>query len=663
MSKVAEKFYAVSNSLLSPGFLGTTAGLAVVGAVFAPVLLTIAAMVAAFLGTSAIVSGVVRGIRNISRRSNFLGDNDKSKSRQQTKSRKTKKEKTEIVDRDIVYDRRKGRWNISALPIDMKPTVDSFGEFSLKGKNKLFDVGGIRGAVWGQAGSNGIVTFSFKVGSEEAAIKLADIISQSNDRRLSTASITHTPDGKGYICTCVNPEGISLLFRKAEFKAKEAEVKIKTQSVNQYEVKGCKTAEEAREKFERLKAADNLGQLRQVNTYECLEKFMDGKKLDSKMYGQPYEAKQTELGTYIINDVYVSTTLHKSMVKGGEMMDNEQLMSNVLSDSNAVCEKVSAACEASIDGVNLGKEKVVSLSEGKVMSVDKMMSLSEKTMKSFENNEERHYLRIKCDSPEAIADWLNHGKIPVRCPVSLVSGGKGMFNEEPGVICVPVDRKMLDELYPVMTEKEYRSLERYSQAGIDSKVLNAAAIGERLKANGECSVISDREIPIIGPICSGTSGIELRERLLSENCTELNTIEHLNQWAKDASMIDSVNITVDPEKSQLVIKSTVNNGKSSTTKIETRTLTKDELDSVSRRLPVSPVESKDFLMQLHPEYFKTYQSAVGNGKGMFADPVQDFLAGRKPETLVQKMKRQKAQKVSQGLNTKTAKATAKPKIS
>lgn len=641
MAKRLENFLTVTNSVLSPGFLGVMAGLAVTAAIFAPFVLTLVIAGAAFGIVSSIVSGVVKSMRNGMRERAFTASSGKD-GRQQRAQVKTRSEavgQDRVVDRDIVYDRRRGMWNISALPIDMKPTATSYGDYSLKGRVKKFDIGGIRGVVEGRAKSNGLTEFSFVLGDEKSAVKLSDIIMNSDDRHLSTASIRHSPDGRGYVCTCADPEGISLLFRKAEFSPKDVRVETKLHSVNQYEVKGCRTAEEARERFEQMKAECRLSDLRLVNSYEHVSTSMDGRQLSSSMNGKPYETKQMEIGSFIINDVYVATTAYKSTVMGGEMMDREHLASSVLTDPEAVSERLDAVCEASVDGMCLDCSRTVSLSDGKSMSVDRMDALAAKTAREFEDFDSRHYLKFKVSGPDELKAVLAGGVVPSDSVLTLVSNGRGSQNEEPGTFCIPVEGDMFDRLCPVLSEGDAARLGDYAGFGLSEDTLRSAVIGDRLSRHGECSVRFSETLGLYNSRIMGVGGHELAERLSDPNAYEFKTLEHMQLWAKEASRIEDVSVNVDYSRSELTIRSTVSNGLSSSTKVETRSLSAEELESVSRRLPLSSSAGKDLLMQCHPEYFKTYRGS--DGRSMFSDPVKDFIDGRRPETHLERSERQR----------------------
>ena len=131
------------------------------------------------------------------------------------------------------------------------------------------------------------------------------------------------------------------------------------------------------------------------------------------------------------------------------------------------------------------------------------------------------------------------------------------------------------------------------------------------------------------------------------------------QWSREAAEINAVSIEIDVKNREMRISSSVGEGRS--VKVERFPMTEEQLDALSRRGAITRLESKELLMQLHPDYFKTFSD--GKGQSLFDDPLGAFYRGEKPTVKKeQAVTRQAAQTKTVAVKRQqTEKAAPKPR--
>lgn len=603
--------------------------LVIVAALFAPALIGVAAVVAFTPALVRAAKKVGSYVRNKQSEEGFKADK-----RQNTK----RHGRNVVVDNSLLYDNRRQQWNIAAFPLELGLPNDKHvnGTTAANSNVRYFDCCGIKDFVTGVAHRNGTADFSFKCKDFDNALKIeAYLKANESHPSLRGASIRRDVDG-GFVCNCRDPHAIVALVKAGQFQPKDATVTTVTRDVKQFIVSGCETYEEALAKFEA-----NRSNMSPANAYSHIESKLNDRFVESVGYN-PLRPSRMEVGSFIIDVVREHSSTLTGTVPGAQALSDKEIADSLLVNKEIIPETSESKEFVSLymfsDKEKANMAHFVRFGNGRTLDVDKIESQAAAAAADISNTK---YLTVTFQTKEELQEALERGYINKKSFMEITDGrnDREIIQEGGFQMHMPLDDKTLKRLH--VTGDDSDSIGRYSGLGISPATLEMACIGVSMKETGHCPVVNDSVIPISGFSANGTRVEELKDRIGNDNAPQLDSLVQINQWSKQAAMIQNIDIDVDLKDETLRIRSTVSNGVFTHTKTETKKLSAKELEDFSRRDPITSSQAKDLFMQTHPNYFSIYRSG---GKSIFSDPIGDFMAGRKPKTKIEAYRQKKSQK-------------------
>ena len=510
----------------------------------------------------------------------------------------------EAVSRGKYWSRRQG-WDLDRIPFDLAP--------SISGDSMLLYKKGYDQAIAAMHRRDGSADFTFVVDDGSAAARVSEHISKSG----SAAQVRRMGDG-GFMVVSSSPEEASRLLGVA-CPLSKVEVAGEVHSVNQYRVGGCATFEEALAKFRSMKEDGALGAPEHACIYEVREaagqRRTDGEK--------PCPPVSLNAGEWIVNDEKVDAYRCEVTVAGTDRSDAalHAISSMDMSASESVPSK-SAGSRLSNGAEDVSR--TVEDSHGRSVALVRAASMPAGLS-----------VLVRCSSLAEVQSVLTDGRIPQG---RLVEIGRDMQCGAMDVL-LPADSERIGRL--ALQSGASPSQARFNvSVGVTesdllaSEVLAAAAAGETMTLRVK------EDLPLDGGLSGGTSLKDLSERLSSQRLAALDE-ESARLWTEDAARIQSVRMDVDLKSMELRVSSKVDD----VMKVETRKLSEEDVRAFERRGTLSQAEMKDVLMQLHPDYFRSYSSAAG--RETVHDPLSDMIAGRPPLTTTQYWNQKTAQAKAQ----------------
>lgn len=616
----------------------TLIALGVVAAALSPVLIGIAA---AAVITPALVRAAKRVVSNV--KNGQSREEPRATGRKKTK----KRGRDAVVDNSVLYDNRRKQWNIAAIPLELGFPNDKHvnGTTAANFNIRYFDCCGIKDFVTGVANRNGTADFSFKCKDLDNALKIEAYLKENGAHpSLRGASIRRDVEG-GFVCSCRDPYAIVALVKAGEFQSKDATVTTTTRNVQQFIVSGCKTYEEALEKFK-----ENRSDMSPINVYTQIERVLDGKTLETiggpGSLNGPLKPFKMEVGSFMIDETVIHSSTLAGVVSGATALSDTEIVDNLLANKEIIPE--TSEPEKLVvyrkEAESIGH--VVKFGNRRSLDIDKIESQAEAAVADICSSK---YLTVTFRSKEELQKALESGKINRGSLMEITDGRKdGDIIREGGFqMHMPLNESTIKNLH--VTGEDSDSINRYSELGLSPDMLEMACIGLSMKGSGHCPVVNDSAIPVSGFSANGTRAAELKDRLGNDKAPQLESLAQVNQWSEQAAMVRNIDIDVDYKNETLRIRSTVSNGTVTHTKTETKKLTQKELKDFSKRGPITDSQAKDLLMQTHPDYFSMYRSG---GKSIFSDPVGDFIAGRRPQTKIEAYHQKKTQKKAHKTSSK-----------
>ena len=524
-------------------------------------------------------------------------------------------------------------WNFNGLPLDM--TLDS-----VDGRTARLGAAGIDSLITAKKSLLGTdAEFSFPLPGRESAMRVNELIEKN---AIDARIVRGKDDSLSVVCSSL---ATANSLAKTAYPKHKAEVTREVNHVLQYVVSGAKDFAEAKAMLE---ADPECGRLvgSYVSTRDSVNGFRGGEQVSGGPVDGPALGGELPVGSYVVN------VCEKSLMKGTLQMPATVVGSDMAAysadhfDSSVPGATVSGSVDYS-DGTpeGLGRYFVHEVSGHHVELRDPALPgvAAEDGLKAY----------VVFPDSDSLAGIMNAGTLAEGTFVSIsksapvVGAGKYLLEldmADPRVrdavskqVALPASVQVSLDLLGV----EPGTIE-YSR--IVDRVRREGSVGLSLaKGLGE-DVLFDARI-------MGVPFGELSERLCDERMVDLDVDKAL-QWAKDASEINYVNVEVDVARAELRISSSVGSG--ATVKTERLPLTDDDIASLSRRGTISRTEMKDLLIQLHPDYFKTYSSP--DGRSVFADPMRSFLRGEKP-SLISGERKVVTNKLNQPLKPSTRKGT------
>ena len=524
-------------------------------------------------------------------------------------------------------------WNFNGLPLDM--TLDS-----VDGRTARLGAAGIDSLITAKKSLLGTeAVFSFGLAGRESAIHVNELIEKNG----LDARVVRGDDGSLSVVT--SSLRVANALAKAAYPMRKAEVTREVNHVIQYVVSGAKDYEDAKAMLE---ADRECGRF--VGSFVSSRDSVNGFRGSEQISGSPVDSVslggELPVGSYVVN-VCEKSTIRGTIqvpanVSGTELTD----YSAGHFDSQTPGAVMNGSLEF-MDGTpnDLRRYFIHDVGGHHVELRDPMKPgiTAEDGLKAY----------VVFTDAKALAEVMNEGSLPEGTFVSIsrsepvVGAGKYLLELD---MADPRVRDAVSKQAALPASVQV-SLDRL---GVEPGTVEYSRIVDRVRREGSAGLSLAAglgEDVLFDARFMGVRFGELYERLSDERMVDLDVDKAL-QWAKDAAEIRYVNVEVDVARAELRITSSVGDGVA--VKTERLSLSDDDIASLSKRGAISKTEMKDLLIQLHPDYFKTYSST--DGKSIFADPMRSFLHGEKP-SLVDAERRVVSKTVNQPLRPSTRRGT------
>jgi hypothetical protein len=531
--------------------------------------------------------------REMRRQAEQEGGAVRTPTRRERREEERRKERA-LREEAVEYDQSRG-WNFALLPVDMEADISGADRFSAK-----FTCAGIRDLVYGRADSRGNVRYDFLFTDREKAQEL-----QRKARMYNGAvSVRPTRDGRAFEVTASNAAAINEMA-KAAFPSVKQEVERTIVKSQYYTVSGCKDYADAVKKFEATRASRVPDK-----TVLGVTDTVGGERFD-RVVPEEYSPTYLEVGQYVVR-VDTETKYRGEVNVPGNVSSTEEVRE--YASRNYVpkpTEEVSgrSASEKLSDATS--KEATRYVSDGTtVLDIRTADDPRYRTMRTY----------LVCEDMDSLAEILNGGEIPKD---ALLVMDRYLPDRVDGKFVLELDAA--DDIrskLAVQGDASPAFVAKCESMGVGRDTVEVSRIMEEVSERGYATVRLRDGVSLERVKINGVPVEEVAARMENKRLVELDR-EGLGRWIADAGKIQAMNITVDAKRAELRITSVVDDVQ----KVETRKLTPRDVEQFSRRGEISKAEMKDVLMQVHPDFFRSYRV---DGKPMFEDPVRDFIAGRKP---------------------------------
>lgn len=570
----------------------------------------------------AVVARVIRRSRERReqrRREQASGDRPLSRRERRRQARENRRRAVQARrDQAVEYSPKYG-WNVDLLPSDMSA---SFME-GQKG-NAYFRCAGIDDLVTGTPLGKD-VNYSFKLTD---MTKLDELKRKAGMYNGAAAVEMRSGD---WMVRASNAAAINELA-KAAFPQRTHDVTREVMHTRQYRIEGMKSYDEALAYFKAKR-----DELIPANSFVTVRDVVDGETMRTSN-GTELSPVSLPVGTFIISET--ETDRYKGEVKlhDNRFRDRDEML-------EAARQSFSAGESTRLPGSVPGE---LSVSDSTPERVERYLSDEYGNHVGLVSPDGPDYKALRayviCEDVDALAQVLNAGELPEG---ALVVASREAPSVREGQFYVELERSGdVRSLLGIQGEASPGFAAKCESLGIGAEQRDASLLMDEVARNGYASCVLKGKVGLERANVNGVPVRDIADRLSSTRLDRLDR-EAAGTWIRDASRIQAVSVTVDPKRAELRITSVVGDVQ----KVETRKMTDREVTEFSRRGKVSRAEMKDLLMQVHPDYFRSY-SVVGKGTyhGLYEDPVRDFLAGRRPASVPEvKARMQEARRERQAL--------------
>ena len=542
-----------------------------------------------------------------------------------------------ISKKDDAFANTKGKafskkqWMNEGLPLDMSVT-------SSNGKEAKLRAAGIDGLVHATHNRMGNV-FSFEVSSGAKALELEKFIRENK----LAAKITRNEDNGHYIISSKNATEISVLARNA-YPQRQAKVNTSVKHCRQYLVEGVTSYEEAVKKLKTDRDACEY-----KGSYVSVDTFIDGRPVSSELSGD--KLTSASLGGGLAVGSYLVTESEDESISGTFLVPANVTSSGAIKDyyeknkDEVVVNGSMLADQPSyVNGLNEDECKRYFIDE----STGRRVFIT-----SIEDDLENKLGPVRAfiieNSLDGLKETLDEDKIAFGRNVVFCREYPALSD---GQIAIELDLSSPEIMESVGLRKGLPSdqVKFLLSQGISGQDILYSRLNDLVKYNGTFPgvVMSDIEGENYRRVIyMNTPLSELKERLSDKDLPELKDNYELMKWASDASTIQSVDFSLDPEGKELRVTSVVGNNRVQ----QVIPLDKDDdIEKINGRVKgLTMTQKKDFLMQFNPGVFGSYSAS---GVSLLHDPVNDFKKGRIPRLLsdyVRELKKENTKKNSKGL--------------
>lgn len=551
------------------------------------------------------------------------------------------------------FDKKNGQWNLHAFPLDMYPTVgmdDKVAYFTCAGVTNV-----VKGEYLGSRFGRQKVRFSMVIEDAAKAEHMANYIAEN---ALLGTSVSRSQNGK-FTIESDNAVDINILVKEF-YPPKTMKVEREIKTTKQYVIGGCKSYEEALEKFK-------SGKVPVSNTIITYQDTVDG-VIDHPFVSRPaIDTSSLMAGVFVINETSWEVYSRNVTVNGGVDCTDEALRS-LASDmlGKPGCPgQITLSKENDLVEDKCSNEPVLSdalegtTPERYILYGDKVVTIPQESDKSYDTGAN---LILRFDSVDELRSVAS-GDTSLQGHMVLVDSEMPEPREGEFILSVPADRRLIESLRLRSGDPESVA-EEYAGTGLTASEIQTACILGEIKKEGYVSAELLDNPDFSGARVNGVPLAEFNSRiddLVAEGrIDQFESRQQAEQWLRDATRIQSVNMDIDLKNSQLVITSRVETPVGSVTKVDTKKMDEDELREMSLRGGASKAEMKDLLIQMHPEYFDTYK-VPGTSEGRYEDPIKAYIHGEKPRLKAdverEKKERAKAEREERRKQQKERKTT------
>ena len=532
-----------------------------------------------------------------------------------------------------------GGWKVDGLPLDMTCDVVNRNE-------AVFGAAGIDGLIRASRSLLGKEEYSFDVPDLESATRLQSFIERTD----VNGKVSRNGDGTFSVTTSTAVEA-NMLAKEAFPKTKVA-VEREVVEGRQYIVYGAASYEDAMKKYQAdPDSASYLGYYSSVrDTVDGVpqEASTDGRRIDKSNY-----ADGMRVGAYVINVEDVKTLSGVVEVPANVGKESLAVYASGLLGTKTPGVSVASSeryAEGTPEGVSRYFVKDVDGHRVDLRDPSDGAVLAEDGLKAY----------VIMRSEDQVKEFVGRGTLPEGTFVSISADAPAVGEKDVVVELDLQDERVLRALrYDAGLPASVQvALDGY---GVDPDTVSYSCLVDKVRRDGSVGLFLDGELGEEVVADSRFNGLrfgELEDRLTDERFVELG-YERAMQWSREAAEINTVSIEIDVKNREMRISSSVGEGRS--VKVERFPMTEEQLDALSRRGAITRLESKELLMQLHPDYFKTFSD--GKGQSLFDDPLGAFYRGEKPTVKKeQAVTRQAAQtKTAAVKRQQTEKAAPKPR--
>ena len=531
------------------------------------------------------------------------------------------------------FDFKNGRWDIHNFPLDMYPTVGMFNE-----ENAMFSCCGIENIVHASVTRDIFgrqkAEFRMEIKDEKKAQDVAETIARNG----IIGTRVMRKDENTFELISDNAVDINTLVKQF-YPPRSFEVARELTTTRQFAVSGCASYEDALKEFKEHRERFQ----KPVATMVSYQNIIDGHREPKVSSGDGYNVDVLPAGMYIINETTMDYYSKNVSVNGGVDMTDEAMRSDAAQAAKFSLEdKVEdrSSMEPKYSNALAGHTPARTITlDGQAVEV------------MFEGNEKMSQtgaaMYIAFSSREELLDVLS-GEKPLTGRMVLVDTqrpdvGKGEFLLE-----LPADSDLFSSLQMRGSQAEAIS-DRVEDLSISRKDIERTLICDELNRSKYVSAELVREPDLSKAFVAGVPAEQFRYRMQDmveqDKADAIKSVQQTKDWLADAALIKQASMEIDLRNRELVLTSTVQKEGVIYEKRESCKLSREQMEKMSRRGDVPEAELKDLVMRLHPDFFTVYCNA--NGTSRYANPIQDFIDGRKPR-LTKDMEKEQKQGQKQG---------------
>lgn len=508
-----------------------------------------------------------------------------------------------------------GQWEVNNLPLDMYPTRGLNDS-----REAYFTVAGVRDVVKGRVTGRRGAEFSMVITDERKAQDVMDLIAENG---LVGTKVVRRDEGSFSIISD-NAVDIATIVKQF-YPPRTFEVAREVNTTRQFVVDGCKTYEEALQKFRENRPFFSRPDAVRVS----YSNIIDGHAEPEVTSGDSLGLSSLPVGSFVINETVTDYFSRNVTVNGGVDMTDEAMRSDA---AEAVVFKHEDKVEDRCSKEPVYSNGLAGCEVHRMMDVDgRQIELVGKDSPVLKDTGASMFVTFA-----SIGELLDvtSGKRDLSGRMVLVDTARYTPNAGEYILEVPAHAALLSSLEMVSGggRDAAEDAGRYAVYGVSDKDVARSVVVDEIRRNGYVSALLKGPVDYSGALVNGVPVSQYLERSVGMvedgRLDAFRNEKEQRRWLEAAARVKSVRMDLDLRERRLILTSSVQEDKTDgsriVTKVEQRDLKENEIRALCSRGRATETELKDLLMRLHPEAFEVYSR-----KGQSADPMGDFIAGRK----------------------------------